>query len=175
MTENLLILILSIGMAIFHNVNKPIPYVLNMEDGSNESIIIQKNNEYACPINCGVDHIHHAIMCNNENEVHNNQFGEVGFDPDLETGELASIIFELSNGKMPDIFWDGVLPFFQMIFGQPKDEKLVMRNNGDASFLAINPIKFFFSMSDPITRKQEIFKGEIKPLSPITIEMPKAL
>ena len=74
MTENLLILILSIGMAIFHNVNKPTPYVLNMEDGSNESIIIQKNNEYACPIHCGVDHIHHAIMCNNEYDVHNNQF-----------------------------------------------------------------------------------------------------
>lgn len=107
-------------------------------------------------------------------QVHGNKFGSSGFDPDVEK-EVAEILTELSKGDMPDIFWDGVLPFFQMIFGQPKDEKLVMRNNGDASFLAINPIKFFFSMSDPIIRKQEIYQGKIKPLSPIIIDMPEEL
>ena len=107
-------------------------------------------------------------------QVHGNKFGSSGFDPDVEK-EVARILADLSNGDMPDIFWDGVLPFFQMIFGQPKDEKLVMRNNGDASFLAINPVKFFFSISDPITRKQEIYQGKIKPLSPVTIDIPEEL
>ena len=39
---------------------------------------------------------------------------------------------------MPDIFWDGVLPLKQMIFGQPDEEKLVLKHNGDATFLRFN-------------------------------------
>ena len=49
-------------------------------------------------------------------QIHGNRFGEGGFDPDIETGELAAILFELSGGNMPDIFWDGVLPTSQIIF-----------------------------------------------------------
>ena len=74
MTDTLLILILSVGMGIFHNANKPTPYLLNMEDGTQEEIIIQKNSEYACPMDCGVDHIHQAILCNDDKQIHNNQF-----------------------------------------------------------------------------------------------------
>ena len=48
-------------------------------------------------------------------QIHGNRFGEGGFDPDVETGELAAILFELSGGNMPDIFWDGVLPTSQII------------------------------------------------------------
>ena len=67
-------------------------------------------------------------------------FGEGGFDPDVETGELAAILFELSGGNMPDIFWDGILPTSQIIFGQPNEERLVLTNNGDATFLTINQL-----------------------------------
>ena len=52
--------------------------------------------------------------------------GPSGFDPDVGTGDLAKALFEISDGNMPDIFWDGVVPMSQMLFGQPKDEKLVM-------------------------------------------------
>ena len=41
---------------------------------------------------------------------------------------------------MPDIFWDGLLPISQLIFGQPESEKMIISNNGDASLLAIKPI-----------------------------------
>jgi parallel beta-helix repeat protein len=75
-------------------------------------------------------------------QIHGNRFGEGGFDPDVETGELASILFALSEGDMPDIFWDGILPTSQLILGQPDNEKLVMSNNGDATFLTLNPIKY---------------------------------
>ena len=27
-----------------------------------------------------------------------------GFDPDINTGELAKTLFDISNGNMPDIF-----------------------------------------------------------------------
>ena len=73
-------------------------------------------------------------------QIHGNRFGEGGFDPDVETGELAAILFELSGGNMPDIFWDGILPTSQIIFGQPNEERLVLTNNGDATLLTSNSI-----------------------------------
>ena len=39
-------------------------------------------------------------------QIHNNRFTKSGLNPDLQTGELAKILFELSDGDMPDIFWD---------------------------------------------------------------------
>ena len=103
-------------------------------------------------------------------QVHGNRFGDGGFDPDLETGELAAILFELSDGNMPDIFWDGILPFSQILFGQPEDEKIVLGDNGDATFLTINPIKYMLPIFDPVVRNYDLFKGEINPLGEIVIE-----
>ncbi len=102
-------------------------------------------------------------------QVHGNRFGKSGFDPDLETGELAAILFELSGGEIPDIFWDGVLPLSQIIFGQPDDEKIVLGDNGNASFLTINPIKYKIGL-DPVNTDYDSFRGEIKPLKAVSIE-----
>ena len=49
---------------------------------------------------------------------------------------------ELKGKNMPDIFWDGILPMKQIIFGQPDNEKLILGDNGSATFLTINPIKY---------------------------------
>ena len=57
-------------------------------------------------------------------QVHNNTYGPAGFDPDINTGELAKTLFEISDGNMPDIFWDGVAPLSQLIFGQPEEENI---------------------------------------------------
>ena len=103
-------------------------------------------------------------------QVHNNEFGEVGFDPDLETGELASIVFELSGGDMPDIFWDGILPLSQIILGQPSHEKLVLKDNGDISFLTINPIKYILPFFDPSETDIEVYNGNINPLPKVVIK-----
>jgi parallel beta-helix repeat protein len=96
-------------------------------------------------------------------QIHGNRFGEGGFDPDVETGELASILFALSEGDMPDIFWDGILPTSQLILGQPDNEKLVMSNNGDATFLTLNPIKYMLPFFDPVERDIAEYDGEIRP------------
>ena len=48
-------------------------------------------------------------------QIHNNRFTKSGLNPDLETGELAKILYELSEGDMPDIFWDGIVPIKQII------------------------------------------------------------
>jgi len=102
-------------------------------------------------------------------QIHGNRFGEGGFDPDVETGELAAILFELSGGNMPDIFWDGILPTSQIIFGQPDEERLILSNNGDATFLTINPIKYLLPFFDPVETDISEYEGEVRPLAEITI------
>ena len=102
-------------------------------------------------------------------QIHGNRFGDGGFDPDLGTGELAAILFELSGGDMPDIFWDGILPMNQILFGQPADERLVIKNNGDATFLTLNPIKYMLPFFDPVERDISEYDGEINPLPAVVL------
>jgi len=103
-------------------------------------------------------------------QVHGNTYGHSGFDPDLETGDLAKALYEISNGNMPDIFWDGVVPITQMLFGQPEDEKLKVKEDGDVTFLTISPIKYMMGFSNPTRADKNEFKGVISPLEPIVID-----
>ena len=73
MSETLLILILSASMGIYHDANKPTKYVLSMEDGSQSHVILQKNSQYACPLHCGVDHVHYAIICSENYDIKKNK------------------------------------------------------------------------------------------------------
>ena len=102
-------------------------------------------------------------------QIHGNRFGDGGFDPDVGTGELAAILFELSDGDMPDIFWDGILPTSQMIFGQPEEERLLISNNGDATFLTLNPIKYILPFFDPVERDITVYEGKVRPLPEVIL------
>ena len=97
-------------------------------------------------------------------QIHNNRFSNSGNNPDLETGELAKILYELSDKNMPDIFWDGILPMKQIIFGQPDSEKLILGDNGSATFLTINPIKYMLPIFNPVERDYDNYRGTIIPL-----------
>lgn len=103
-------------------------------------------------------------------QVHGNTYGSSGFDPDLETGDLAKALYEISKGNMPDIFWDGVLPTSQIFFGQPRKDRLVI-NEKDASFLTIKPIKYLLGFPNPTSTNKERFSGEISSLKEINIEI----
>ena len=103
-------------------------------------------------------------------QVHNNNYGPSGFDPDLETGDLAKALYEISDGNMPDIFWDGVLPLSQIILGQPKDEQLIIDEEISTSFLTISPIKYMLGFSEPIKTSKQEFNGTISPLDSVVIE-----
>ena len=107
-------------------------------------------------------------------QVHGNRFGDGGFDPDVDKA-IAGILYELSEGNMPDIFWDGILPLSQMIFGQPEEEKLVLSNNGQASFLALKPIKYMLSLPNVTTTDTQPYDGEIKPLSAVVMDIPEGI
>ena len=102
-------------------------------------------------------------------QIYNNTFGKSGYRPDLETGELAKMLFELSGGDMPDIFWDGVVPLSSLLSSKTKKEAVILGNNKNATFLTINPIKFMLPFFDPVVRDYDWFRGEIKPLAEVTI------
>ena len=102
-------------------------------------------------------------------QIYNNTFGKSGYRPDLETGELAKMLFELSGGDMPDIFWDGVVPLSSLLSSKTKKEAVILGNNKDATFLTINPVKFMLPFFDPVVRDYDWFRGEIKPLAEVTI------
>ena len=71
---------------------------------------------------------------------------------------------------MPDIFWDGLIPISQMIFGQPEDEKMIISNNGDATLLAIKPIGFMMPFLEPAPLDINEFDGEISPLAKVEFD-----
>ena len=102
-------------------------------------------------------------------QIHGNRFGDGGFDPDVGTGELAAILFDLSEGDMPDIFWDGILPMNQILFGQPEEERLIITDNGDATFLTIDPVKYMLPFFDPVERDISQYDGVIRPLAEVIL------
>ena len=103
-------------------------------------------------------------------QIHGNEFGPTGYNPDTSKGELAQILYDLSGGDMPDIFWDGLVPLSQLVFGQPENEKMIITGNGDATILAINPIKYLLPFFDPAILDIKAFEGSIQPLSPVEFD-----
>jgi len=103
-------------------------------------------------------------------QIHGNEFGPTGYNPDTSKGDLAQMLFDLSDGNMPDIFWDGLLPVSQLVFGQPEHEKMVVSNNGDGTLLALDPIKYLLPFFDPAISDIDAFEGEIQPLPPVAFD-----
>jgi len=103
-------------------------------------------------------------------QIHGNEFGPTGYNPDTSKGELAQILFDLSGGDMPDIFWDGLVPLSQLVFGQPDNERMIISNNGDATILALDPIKYLLPFFDPAILNIKAFEGTIQPLSPVEFD-----
>ena len=103
-------------------------------------------------------------------QIHGNEFGPTGYNPDTSKGELAQILFDLYGGDMPDIFWDGLVPLSQLVFGQPDNERMIISNNGDATILALDPIKYLLPFFDPAILNIKAFEGTIQPLSPVEFD-----
>lgn len=74
MIETVIIIIMAAGIGLFHNTNKPTQYELNMEDGTQAEVVLQKNSSYACPLYCEADHIHIAVTCKNNCQDHHKNF-----------------------------------------------------------------------------------------------------
>ncbi len=95
-------------------------------------------------------------------QIHNNQYSNVGKNPDLSRGDLSPILVDIANGDMPDIIWDGLLPVSQLLFGQPDNEKIIIEEVKETKFLDLDvfwyvALPFFHSPS----RDKNEFKGSI--------------
>ena len=82
---------------------------------------------------------------------------------------MARLLFELSNAEMPDIFWDGVVPVSQMFFGQNKEDRMIIDEDGSPSIITLDPIKYILPLLDPVKRDINEFSGNIKPLQAVKL------
>ena len=57
----------------------------------------------------------------------------------------------------------------RQLFGQPDDERLIISNNGDATFLTLNPIKYLLPFFDPVERDIQDYDGEVRPLPEVIL------
>ena len=101
-------------------------------------------------------------------QIHNNQYSNVGKNPDLSRGDLSPILVDIASGDMPDIIWDGLLPVSQLLFGQPDKEKIIIEEVNETKFLDLDvfwyvALPFFHSPS----RDKNELKGSITNLPEI--------
>jgi parallel beta-helix repeat protein len=100
--------------------------------------------------------------------IHHNRYSNVGSEPDSSRGDLGPILVDIAGTNMPDIIWDGLLPFTQLIFGQPETEKLVLKESDETKFLNLDvfwyvAFPFFHSSS----RDKSLFNGSLENLPAI--------
>ena len=113
MVKTILLIITAVGMGIYHNDSKPTEYELSMDDGSITHVVLQKNSSYACPLYCEIDHIHHAVICQDENQIAHNQFvyhisekDENGISFYCSTKKILSMskfVAKTSKDHLPDV------------------------------------------------------------------------
>ena len=111
--QTILLIIMATVIGIYHNTNKPTEYELNMEDGSNTHVVLQKNSSYACPLYCEIDHIRYAVICQDENQIAHNQFvyhisekDENGISFYCSTKKILSMskfVAKTSKDHLPDV------------------------------------------------------------------------
>ena len=106
--------------------------------------------------------------------IHNNRFKKSGASPDIESNELARMLFQLAENDMPDIFWDGLMPIEDLIFGQPDEERIMLGDNGDASLIVLDPFGYYLPFIDPINRNyQDYYQDKELIIPEIEINLPQ--
>ena len=113
MIETIFLIITALGMGIYHDMNKPTQYELNMENGSNTHVVLQKNSNYACPLYCEVDHIHYAVICKSDKQTLSNQFvyhiseknenGIAIYCSNRKILSMSKFIAKTSKDNLPDV------------------------------------------------------------------------
>ena len=106
--------------------------------------------------------------------IHNNRFKKSGASPDIESNELARMLYQLAENDMPDIFWDGLMPIEELIFGQPDEERIMLGDNGDASLIVLDPFGYYLPFVDPINRNyQDYYQDKELIIPEIEINLPQ--
>ena len=71
--ETYILIFIAASIGFFNNAGKPTEYQINMEDGTKTNVVVHKNSKYACPLYCEVNHVHHAVMIDEDIINYNNK------------------------------------------------------------------------------------------------------
>ena len=84
------------------------------------------------------------------------------------------MLYQLAENDMPDIFWDGLMPIEDLIFGQPVEERIMLGDNGDASLIVLDPFGYYLPFVDPINRNyQDYYQDKELIIPEIEINLPQ--
>ncbi|MGK2741695.1 parallel beta-helix domain-containing protein [Tepidicaulis sp. LMO-SS28] len=104
--------------------------------------------------------------------VHDNRFGEGGAAPD---NEIGSLIAEIAGTPVPDIVWDGRMPWMEYFFGANAGNGLYIGGNESTvsesvTFADLNvPLYFTASWFHSVDRAYPDHAGEPATLAPVTL------
>ncbi len=104
--------------------------------------------------------------------VHDNKFGNNGFAPDNEIGDLFA---EIGGTPVADIIWDGRLPWFETFFGPSAGEGIYIGANeatdgGEVTFTNLD-VTFWFAARwlHGVEREAPSHAGDPAVLTPVTL------
>ena len=103
--------------------------------------------------------------------IHGNSLINNGFNVDKIR---ASPISEVTNGKVPDIIWDGVVPFIEWI-GLRSSQRIILGDNysdSDTPIFANLKLmtKYLISSLHKVDTNYENYRGELNPIRPVIFE-----
>ena len=94
-TKDLIItLILALGIGKISDIHSAKNYDLITSEGKTMNISIEKNAKYACPIHCGSDHYHKAVMSDhkiNESDIFYTLYGFGSSNVYLNSYEIVDL------------------------------------------------------------------------------------
>ncbi len=105
--------------------------------------------------------------------VHDNLFGTNGNAPDLEIGAL---IADMAGTPLPDVIWDGAVPFKQYLFGLPSSQGIYVQNNKakdaarQSDFVNLNAIMYYlFKPLHSVRRSVPSHAGSPATIAPVQL------
>ena len=108
MINTILLIIAATGFGLYQDINKPIEYVLNMEDGTSSEVVLQNNSSYSCPNYCETNHIHIAVSCDknctkNHKNYHLHDLTKIDEGTATFCSKKILAMNKISTRKTPDI------------------------------------------------------------------------
>lgn len=99
--------------------------------------------------------------------VRDNAYGEGGFNPD---GEVGDIISNRTGTPVPDVVWDGVTPLGEWMFGSDAQDKVYVNEADDTSFANLRMVSHtLFPWSVGVDRDASAYKGQLPEPEAVTL------
>ena len=101
--ELVMTLLIVLGIGKYSESKAPSYYEIITEGGKSYNVQIDKEQKYACPLHCGADHYHRALVLDEEVEEFFDFYNIKGFDSDDSYLNSYAVIdveeIKIDNGK----------------------------------------------------------------------------